>query len=131
VGSSPEDIIHSRCQIRQRLYRNALTPLSSLNLPVALRGGLSVDLNSVLLQVDEPGFGDPGSGVEGKFDLPVILKGGLGHLDHEKDVLRPWVSGGVVVRAADEQSQIRLRFRMLSQMNRVLYTDHSAPSHPL
>jgi hypothetical protein len=56
-----------------------------------------VDLDPVSLEVDQPGFGNPGTGVEGQFDLPVIIEGGLRHLDHQQDVLGPRVGGGVEI----------------------------------
>ena len=49
-------------------------------------GGVAVDVEAAVFEVDDPVFGDGGAGVEADLGAEVEGEGGVGNLDQEADV---------------------------------------------
>jgi len=127
--SYPHDLGYGEVQFRERLRSKTLLSPDSSDILVALRSGLSEDLDASPLQVDEPNLSDPGTGIKRKLHFPVVRGRGLGHLNHEQYVLGPRVGLSVEISARSEQREVGLRFGALAQANRVLRTNDRAITH--
>ena len=65
-------------------------------------------------------------GVERKLDVAIVGERGIGHLDHEEDILRPRGRRGAEVVAPAQQREVRLGLGVLAEHDRVLHRDERA-----
>src|SRR5487761_1185576 len=96
----------------------------------ALLAGAAEQLNLALGEIDDPGFGDAGGGVERHLRLAVEVQRRVGHLDEQKNIPRPWVGPGIKVLAWhwQQEGKIGLRLGQVAKPQGVLGADGRAPS---
>jgi len=90
--------------------------------------GLSVALDGVAWEIDEPHLGNSGLRVARDLGLPVRLHGSLGNLDDQQNIGGPRMLSPVTIGAVAQQSDVRLRFLVLSQDQRVLDAQGRRPA---
>jgi hypothetical protein len=88
-----------------------------LGVAVLVACGVTEDFKGFAGEVDDPDFGDAGFGVEGDFDLSVEVERNVGDFNEKENVLRAWECFAVVVGAVTQETQVRLGFRIVIEVN--------------
>src|SRR5690242_6506940 len=87
-----------------------------------------MNLEAAVHEVDDPVLGDAVFGVKRALDVPVVGQRGVGHLQHEVNVRRPRLTGGVEVVPTYQQGEVRLGLAV-GQTDRVLNTPRGRFAH--
>src|SRR5215813_4674525 len=122
-----QDRINRQTELRERRRRETLAPSSRVNLPVALWTGLAKDLDQLLLDIDQPGLGDAEASVKRHLHLSIIACRAFHHLYRQHDILGNGVSLSIEIGPGFQERQVRLRLRMLPQMDGVLHAKDDLP----
>ena len=107
---SAEDVVHLEDDTGQPNGRQGLAAFGGPDVGVTLGPGLSVALDGVAWEIDEPHLGNSGLRVARDLGLPVRLHGSLGNLDDQQNIEGPRMLSLVTVGAVAQQSDVRLRF---------------------
>ena len=115
--------------LRQRLCGYGLIVADNQFVAILSVSWLRILLNKLIVYVDKPGFSNTCFSVSWKFLIAIILDGCIRNLDNEKDIIWSWMGIGVKIFSWLEERQIRLWFRIIVQLNRVLNTQNSSISN--
>jgi hypothetical protein len=95
--SRAEKISNGKDDVGKRLGCYSIAAVEETYLLVAIWGRMSMHLQVLLGDVQEPGFRDSGLGVDRKFDLTVFLDRCIGHFDDEIHVLSLRMRAGIEI----------------------------------
>src|SRR4051812_8742646 len=112
-GISAKNLVDGEKHVRERFRSDRLSPAVRADVLIPLGGRAAVDEEGAGIQVDQPGLGDAGLGVEVHLHSAVEGEGGIGHLDHQKGITGRRRGGRVAVVLEAQESDVRLRLRLL------------------
>jgi hypothetical protein len=126
-----EDVLDHETEIRKGQERQVHATRVALHVTIAPTAGgrLAVYLNVVLGEIDQPGFANAGATVERGFGAAIKTDGGIGNFNDQQDVLGTRVASRIKIRAWGQKGHIWLGFRAVIEVQRVLDSNKSLPSH--
>jgi hypothetical protein len=108
MGASLEEDPDRQLDVRDGVEGNRGVAVQPSGLAIPATGRDTVHLEDLVVEVHQPGFGDPGPGVERQLHLPVELDRGIRDLDDEAGVARLRVPDPVATAGGTKDGQVRL-----------------------
>src|ERR1043166_4144182 len=94
---------------------------------IACQVRFAVRLDGLVQQVDNPDLWNSCTAIGGELSFPIITERSVGDLNQQKHIRRTRMTSAIKIVSTFEQHQIRFRFRVFLQMDRVLDRDQPAP----
>ncbi len=117
-----ENVIDREANLRRPRGDGLVTAMPHLPVRVAIRAGIGIHGDGDGLHVHQPRLGNAGPAVSRHLLQPAVAQGRVGYFGDEEDIAGLGMTIGVEARAAPRHHEIRLRFRVVVQSNRILDT---------
>jgi hypothetical protein len=123
--------VHREIEVGQSPGSKTLTAPDDAAFLIAAGSRHPVEFHPFRRKVHQPDLGDAEPRVQRKLRFAITVDGGLCHLDEEQDIRRTGVSLRIEILPGPQQSEVRLRLRMLPQSERVLDTHNCSIANEL
>ena len=114
-----DNVVSFDCKIPQHGWCERFAAAEQPAVLIGGARGIAVNLDNILRQVDQPGFGNTSLSIQEHLDITVVVQGRIGYLNNEHDIIGDRVGPRIEIVPRFEKGYIGKGFGVFIDMNRV------------